>query len=236
MLDFIARYTIIRTHFESKFKGDYMNVSSELRKCIFLLSTLFVCMSAFADDIVPTDPNDIRPLLVGQSIPAVTLKGIDGKSFSLNAAVAKKPTVIIFYRGSWCPYCNTHLGDLARREPELLELGFQILAISPDQPKYLQESIDKHSIEYTLLSDSDMAAAKAFGLAFMLDDATLKKYKEYGIDLQKNSGQSHNMLPVPAAYLVTPEGKITFSFVAPDYKIRVKGDVLLAAAKEMVSK
>ncbi len=42
-----------------------------------------------------------------------------------------------------------------------------------------------------------MEAAKAFGLAYKVDEATLKSLEGYGIDLKENSGEHHEMLPVP---------------------------------------
>ena len=62
-------------------------------------------------------------------------------------------------------------------------LGVQLFAISPDQPSKLKESIDKHKMGFRLLSDSDMAAARSFRVAYQLDDATLAQLKKYGIDV-----------------------------------------------------
>ena len=55
---------------------------------------------------------DIRPLLIGSSVPDLTLQAADGNRYDLNAAIGRKPTVVIFYRGGWCPYCNMQLGQL----------------------------------------------------------------------------------------------------------------------------
>ena len=76
-----------------------------------------------------------------------------------------------------------------------------------------------------------MAAARAMGLAFRVDSATLKKYKKYGIDLTRASGRSHNELPVPAVYLVAPDGTVQFQYANPNYKVRLNRRVLLAAAE-----
>ena len=80
-----------------------------------------------------------------------------------------------------------------------------------------------------------MASAKALGLAFQVDAETLKLYQSYNIDLERNSGQKHHLLPVPAALLVNTDGVVTFTFVAPNYKVRVDNDVILAAAKSLIS-
>lgn len=89
----------------------------------------------------------------------------------------------------------------------------------------------KHDLAYSLLSDSNLEAAKAFGLAFALDDETLAQYQEYGIDLEEASGQRHHMLPVPAAYVFTRDGVAAFRYFNPDYKVRVEPQELLSAAR-----
>ncbi|MDZ7681864.1 MAG: hypothetical protein U5J63_09195 [Fodinibius sp.] len=76
-----------------------------------------------------------------------------------------------------------------------------------------------------------MDLSKIFGLAFKVDQSTLERYAEGGIDLEESSGYDHHLLPVPAVYLINPDGLVTFQYVNPDYKTRIKSEVLLAAAK-----
>jgi peroxiredoxin len=111
-------------------------------------------------------------------------------------------------------------------------LGVQLLAISPDQPSKLQETIDKHAIRFRLLSDSDMAAARGFGVVYKLDEATLVKLKASGMDVEEASGQQHHMLPVPAVFLIAgTKCLIEFEYVNPDYRVRINPELLLAAAR-----
>ncbi len=181
---------------------------------------------------VPTSPEDTHPLGVGASVPDVAVRTLDGESVSLREKIAEKPTVLIFYRGGWCPYCNTHLAKLQQIEPKLVELGYQVLAVSPDRPEKLKETLDKNNLNYALLSDSSMAAARDFGLAFRVSNETVEKYKEYSIDLVDASGESHHLLPVPAAYVVDTDGVIHFAYTNPDYRTRIEPKALLAAAEE----
>lgn len=70
-------------------------------------------------------------------------------------------------------------------------------------------------------------SGRAFGLAFKLDDATVSKYKGYGIRLVDSAGAPRYSLPVPAFYLIDEKGTITFAFHDPDYSKRIaKADVL----------
>lgn len=96
---------------------------------------------------VPTQAEDICPIKIGSRLPRLTVETMDGKSFDLNAAIARKPTVLIFYRGGWCPYCNLQMGQLQTVEPQLLKLGYQLLAVSADAPAELRKSLQKHGMK-----------------------------------------------------------------------------------------
>lgn len=171
------------------------------------------------------------PLKVGDSIPDVKLRTEDDKEVSLRKLVSEKPTVLIFYRGGWCPFCNRHLQSLAGMEDDLNKAGVQLLAISMDQPAKLKATPDREKLHYRLLSDSDAAAAKAFGIAFKVDDATVEKYKGYGINLDAASGNDHHILPHPAVFVADTSGKIHFAHVNPDYKVRLEPKKILEAAR-----
>ncbi len=122
------------------------------------------------------------------------------------------------------------MGQLSKIEDQLVELGFRLVALSPDRPEELKKTLGKTEIAFDLLSDAKMDAAQGFGIAFKLDDKTKEVYRGYGIDLAKSSGEEHGLLPVPAVFLVAG-GKIRFSYVNPDYRVRLDADALLAAAK-----
>lgn len=76
-----------------------------------------------------------------------------------------------------------------------------------------------------------MDAAKAFGIAYDVDDATLKALAQYGVDLKAWSGDVHHLLPVPAVFVVSASGTIQFEYINPDYSVRAEPDLLLAAAR-----
>ncbi len=184
-----------------------------------------------SDGSVAASAEDIRPLLVGMKVPEVTLTDADGNPVKLYSLIEKKPTVLVFYRGGWCPYCNLQLEQLHTIEDEVLELGYQIVAVSADRPENVEKSVEKHDLKYTLLSDSSKAAAKAFGLAFRVDDKILDAYKKFGINLAKASGVNDDVLPVPAVFIVGTDGTIIFEYVNPNYKVRLNAQVLLAILK-----
>lgn len=201
-----------------------------------LLAGAFAAMVApspvVASD-VPQNPNDVQPLSVGAQVPDAAVRRSDGTPVRLQALIGGRPAVLVFYRGGWCPYCNTHLGQLKTVEKDLLDLGYTIVAISPDRPEKLAESSAQRELGFTLISDSKMEASRAFGLAFQVDAETVAMYLEkYKIDLEGDSGEKHHQLPVPAAYVARADGTIAFAYHDVDYKQRVDPQALLAAARD----
>ena len=126
-------------------------------------------------------------LKVGDSIPDVTLRTVEDKEVSLRKLVSDKPAVLVFYRGGWCPFCNAHLQALTSITNDLTKEGMQLIAISMDQPSKLRETMQKDKLDYTLLSDSDAKAVKAFGISYKVDDATLETTE----NSQRGSGCRH---------------------------------------------
>lgn len=174
---------------------------------------------------------DIRPLLLGSSVPDTVLADIEGTPVRLREAVDGRLSALVFYRGGWCPYCNLQLADLRHIAADLEALGFTLVAITPDQPSELRKTIEANALDYQLLSDTGAATMRGFGIAFKVDEPTTRRYQDYDIDIDRASGDSHHALPVPAVFLVDAEGVIRFSYVDPDYTRRTPAAVILAAAR-----
>ncbi len=208
-------------------------------KALSILSLFLFCLplgvsTALAESI-PNSAMETKVLSEETEIPKLNLlKTIEGVKFNLNKAISEKPTVLVFYRGGWCPYCNAQLGKLNSIEPKLLDMGFQIIAISPDKPENLKESIKKNEIKYLLLSDSKMEVAKDFGVAFKLDDFTVLKYNIFGVNLKKASGQDHKLLPVPSVFIIDTKGVIKFKHSNPDFKVRLDSETILEKAESLI--
>ncbi len=198
---------------------------------IILASVLMFSAPLFAANEIAASAIEVHPLLLGSEAPDVALKTLDGKDTSLRKQMAGKAAILVFYRGGWCPYCNTQLSDLRLIAKDLGALGYQIIAISPDRPEELARTLSKDKLDYTLLSDSKADALKAFGIAYRVDDETIKKYQGFGIDLEKSSGETHHVLPVPSVFIVDADNRLQFSYTHPDYRVRVPGSVILTAAK-----
>jgi len=172
-----------------------------------------------------------QPLAVGSLVPPLTLR-ISGGDFDLGQALGEKTTVLIFFRGGWCPYCSQHLSELAKLEPQLLKLGVQIIAISTDRPARLQAVADANGAHYRLLSDRLMRASSAFGVAYRIAPPMQAKYHEWGIDVPPIPGEDNGRwLPVPAAFVIGRDHRVKFAFSDPDYTVRISSERLLRAVR-----
>jgi peroxiredoxin len=81
-----------------------------------------------------------------------------------------------------------------------------------------------------LLSDNQLEAARAFHIAYHLDDAMIAKQREYGVDLEATTGTKLHELPVPSVFIIDTSGIIRFVYSNPDYTVRLGADALRAAA------
>lgn len=193
-----------------------------------------VSMSATAGPS-PDDPSKIKPLAVGTMAPAFTAREADGQPFHFEPGKLAKRTLLVFYRGGWCPYCNAHLKDLRTVVPKLNQEGYDVLFLSTDRPEILKSSL-KEPMDYHLLSDNEVHAARAFGIAYRLDDATYAKYQTYGLDLEQIQGTKLHELPAPAVIVIDRTGKIRFLHASEDYTVRLSAAEVLQAAHTAVSK
>ncbi len=197
------------------------------------LVSLLATITAVAE--VPNSPRQVRPLAVGDRAPGFDARTTDGALRHFSPDTYKKPTVVLFYRGGWCPYCNAQLSDLHSVEPKLRKRGFEVVFLSTDRPELLFSSLKATNIHYTLLSDSRLEAANAFGVAYHVDDATFRELRSYGVDLEATTGTAAHELPVPSVFIIDTSGTIRFVYSNPDYKIRLSADALWAAAKSVAT-
>jgi len=197
------------------------------------LASALLAWSGTACAAIPLGADNVVPLKAGAHAPSAIVKTVDGSDFDLGQAFAAKPTVLIFYRGGWCPFCNKQLAGIQDLAPKFLALGFQILAVCTDKPADLRATMDRHHLTYTLLSDRAMAAASAFQVAFRVGDDDAKKYASFHVNLPDIPGEPGGLwLPVPSIFVIGKDGVIKYAEFNPNFRIRPPPDEILAAAAQ----
>ena len=193
-------------------------------KRLLLISLLLIGCSNKTS--IPLVAEDISPILIGETLPNAIFQNAEGKSVQLKAILEEKPTVLVFYRGGWCPYCNVQLSGLVEIEQDILELGYQIVAVSPDDYKNLQSTIENNSTKYKLLSDPNGRFIQEIGIAFK----TSSSLREY-ITGKGQKGETSKVMPAPTVMIVDKKGVIKFEYINPNYKERISGEMLLSVLR-----
>lgn len=202
-------------------------------KLSIVLVTLGALFSLQLKASVPHQASEVQPIEVGQSLPQISFNNAAGESISLNQLAKGKKTILVYYRGGWCPFCNKQLQGLAESREQLKRLGFQIIAVSADSPEQLKQSSSTEKLGYQLFSDAKMLGARKLGIAFRVDDMTYQLYRDhFQLDLEEKSGEVHHELPVPAVFLIDEAGSIQYRYFNPDYKKRLTRKGLMEAIAE----
>ncbi len=117
--------------------------------------------------------------------------------------------------------------------PAILDAGGQLVAITPELPDNSLTSIEKHGLQFQVLTDRGNALARKFGLVFELAEALKPLYASFGIDLPASNGDDSYELPLPATYVVNQQGILVFDFVDADYTKRGEPVDIIAAIESI---
>ena len=162
------------------------------------------------------DTKRSEPIRNGEEAPDFTLEDLQGLPVTLSAARGKTPTILVFYRGYWCPFCARQLAEL--RSLAKAHEQIRLLAISVDDHETTRKFLEKiandgrGSVNYTMLSDPDHKVIDSYGL----HDPTYDGTKFDGI-------------PHPAVYVIDQAGQVIWSKVESDYKVRPSNSDIRAA-------
>jgi peroxiredoxin len=178
-----------------------------------------------SEHAVPNQATKINPLTVGSTISNGPLQNLDGSETDLATVRKGQKTILVIFRGGWCPYCVRHLEALGQHHQAYVQAGYQVVGISTDGPESLKKGVENSNLPYRVYSDHSFALSHQLGLLFRVDEKTQKKYKTYGIPLRELDGKK--TLPVPAVIALDEQGVITFVHADPNFKNRLDPQKLL---------
>jgi peroxiredoxin len=99
------------------------------------------------------------------TFPPLTVNLVDGGTVDLKESLAGHFGVILFYRGSWCPYCNAQLRAFQRAVDDLAGVDVRVIAISVDDEATTRALIEKHRLTFAVGYGADpIAVAEATGV------------------------------------------------------------------------
>ncbi len=186
------------------------------------LSVILAVVSAF---INLAFANSVEGLAVGENTPVTTIKTVDGTDIDFKNT--KNEYVLVFYRGSWCPYCMTQLKSIQSDLMPKLKENQKLVAISVDKKIVAKKMKGKFDFNFHVVSDPKANLLTSFKIANKLSDDLVKQYKNsYSIDVEGDSGEKHHIVAHPAVFIVK-DGKIKYADVHTNYKERTKNEEIL---------
>lgn len=101
---------------------------------------------------------------IGNLAPAFSLQNQNEKLVSLKDFKGKKNIVLYFYPKALTPGCTTQACGIRDTAKEFADLDTLVLGVSPDAPSKLTKFIQKHDLNFDLLSDEDHAVTEKYGV------------------------------------------------------------------------
>ncbi len=157
---------------------------------------------------------------IGDKAPVFESKTHEGKTFNLATKINRGSVLVLFYRGYWCPFCNKQLMALNDSLSLITTKGATVVAITPETELSVDKTIEKTKATFNIISDTSYQILKAYGVNFKVEDKTVERYKNFGVDFAKVNGNNENVLPVPAVYIIGSDGKFKYIWFEKDYRKR----------------
>ncbi|MBU0621192.1 MAG: peroxiredoxin family protein [Gammaproteobacteria bacterium] len=154
-------------------------------------------------------------LIVGNKLPGFSAKDSSGK-YLTSGQFTGKPSILIFYRGNWCPLCMAQIKELVARYKEIAELGVRVVLIAPQPHSNTVELANKFDVKFDFMSDEGNAAAKALGIENR--NGTPMGMQMFGYD-------SDTVLPT--VIITDKDGRIVWTHETDNYRVRPEPDTYL---------
>lgn len=159
-------------------------------------------------------------LFIASKAPDFKAKDQNGNEVRLKDLLKKGKVVLVFYRGQWCPYCNKALSRLQDSLQLIIDKGATLVAVSPEKSDNIALTVEKAKATYPVLHDEGLKIMKAYDVEYEMQENTVTRYRNAGLDIEKINGDNGKFLPVPAVYIIDKESTITYRFFETDYKKR----------------
>lgn len=173
-------------------------------------------------------------ITVGGRLPEAELLDVHGNATTLLAELGGQRTVLVFYRGAWCPFCNIALNAYqAELLPALRSRGVGLVAVSPQTPDGSLSMQEKNNLTFAVLSDPGNQLAKAAGVLTGPSQEARATQLEHGLDLAQVNADGTTALPMPTVAILDPDGTVRWIDVHPDYSTRTEPVEILGALDQL---
>jgi len=109
--------------------------------------------------------------------------------------------------------------------------GATVVALTPQQASYSKSMIQKHGIEFDMLSDPGNEYASELGLRFEVPPEVKKIYQGFKLPMEETNGDDSWTLPMPARIVVSSDGIVRATDIDPNYTSRPEPEKTLEDVK-----
>jgi len=139
-----------------------------------------------------------------------------GRRFRPADRIGVGPTVLVFLRGHWCPYCRRYVQKITSRYSEFLQREAQIVAISPEPPQTSASFVRELLAPFPILADIDGVVIDLF-------------------QTRNRFAASRALMPHPAVFIIDKPGAIRLRSIDRDYRRRTTVRTILHALDEIIA-
>ena len=147
-------------------------------------------------------------LTKGQILPSLSFEDENGNLITSDSFLGKK-SILMFYRGNWCPLCMAQIKELSNEYKELESKGIQTILISPQPHTNTRKLAKKYDVGFRFLVDKNNAAAKQLNILSKNGLPTGLQVLGYDSDTV-----------MPTIILIDEKGKIIHSDLTSNYRVR----------------
>lgn len=174
-----------------------------------------------------------RPPRIGDRFADFALPDSHGHHVTLPQLLDRGPLVLSFLRGRWCPFCARELSTWHDAMPRLEAAGGRFVAISAETGGRAEEFRREIAPGATMLCDVDHGLALLLGLAFPIGADLNRRYADAGLDLGAIYGNSGQLLPITATYVIDRSGIVRFANIDPDFRRRADPNAVIAVVEAL---
>ncbi len=169
----------------------------------------------------------------GDAFPDFMLPSAEGRLVALRAQLDRGPVVLSFFRGEWCPFCRLMLAALTQALPDIEAAGGSLLALTPETGGLALTMKTYHNARFDVLCDVDFGVGLAAGVVFRVPKLYRARCEGAGLNFPQRHGNAAWCLPVPATFIIAPDGKIAWRFVDVDFSHRAEPADIIAALQQL---
>lgn len=169
---------------------------------------------------------------VGERFPDADLLTPTGAGDALADVRGDGVSVLVFYRGAWCPYCNLTLRTYQQELlPALRDRGVPLIAISPQTPEGSEQAVAAGELEFPVRSDVGNALAARIGIVTEPSADARRAHTQLGFDVADSNADDTARIPFPSVFVLDGDGVVRFADVHVDYTTRTEVATIIDAVE-----